>query len=403
MPEFLYVVCNQEGERLSGEMEASSQAKVVQMLQKRNYTVIRVDAVKPKHWIWNFLEPVKPQILALWIRQLSVMLTAGIPMRRAIQSLLPKHGPKRFRKAMERLYEDVLNGYSLSQAMLRCPEFFSPFMIGSTRIGEASGRLADTLDRCAAHFEKEYEYTLKLRQALVYPTVLLTAAGLLVGFIFTFMIPKFVGLFVDMKLELPWATKLLVNSARFVESYGMVVFCTLIGPVAVFSYVYYYWSKTRRGRRTIERILLRIPWYGQQVRYRMLAAYFRSFGTLLDSGVQIYASLNLLARSVDRELLRMTAQAQLESVRGGKRLFHALNKYQLFPKMCLEMCEVGEQTGTIDRMMYRLADFFDAEMTRGLDTISKLLEPIVLMILGGGVAVVLLAAFQPIYQLAASF
>ena len=148
---------------------------------------------------------------------------------------------------------------------------------------------------------------------------------------------------------------------------------------------------------------MRIPWYGKQVRFRMLAAYFRSFGTLLDSGVTMYSSLNILVRSVDRELLRRTVLQQLEAVRIGKHLTYALGREKLFPKMSVEMVLVGEETGKIDEMMYRLAEFFDTEMTRGLDTIGKLVEPIVLMILGSGVAVVLLAAFLPIYQLASSF
>ena len=403
MPEYLYLVLSKDGERTSGEIEAPSREKVIALLQKKGFTILSVDQVKPKHWIWYLMQPVKPQLLAIWIRQVSVMLRSGIPLSRALTSLQPQTGPLRFKKGMARVLQDVNNGFSLSQAMLRSPEFFSRFMIGSTRIGEASGRLADTLERCADHYEKEYTYTLKLRQALVYPTVLLSASGGLIFFIFTFMIPKFIGLFVDMKLELPWATKLLVNSAHFIETYGTVVFFTVTPPLCVLLYVYYYWAKTRRGKAKIERTMLRIPWYGTQVRYRMLAAYFRSFATLLDSGVSIFASLNLLARSVDRELLRRTAMGQIEAVRIGKQLVWGMNNQKLFPQMCMEMVLVGEETGTLDQMCYRLADFFDAEMTRGLDLIGKLVEPVVLLILGAGVAVILLAAFMPIYQLASSF
>lgn len=403
MPDFIYVICDQQGDRRPGEMEASDRDKVVQLLLKRGYTIIRVDEIKPKHWIWSFLQPVKPQVLALWMRQLSVMLNAGIPLRRALTSLQPAQAPDRFKKAMRRLLDDVTNGYSLSQAMRRAPEFFSPFMIGSCRIGEASGRLAQTLDLCATHFEKEYEYSLKLRSALIYPSVLLSCSLALVAFIFTFMIPKFIGLFVDLKLELPGPTKLLVQSAKFCETYGLVILFTVLGPALIFGFVYHYWSKTRRGRGIIEKILLSIPWYGRQVRFRMLAAYFRSFGTLLDSGVNTFSSLNLLVRSVDRELLRRTAERQVQAVRIGKELTYAMSLDKIFPRMTVEMIVVGEETGKVDDMMYRLAEFFDAEMTRGLDTIGKLVEPVVLMILGGGVAVVLLAAFLPIYQLASSF
>jgi len=403
MKDFLYIALDKEGTRISGEMEAQSLDKVKAHLHSRGLIIVRIDPVKPKHWIWYILQPVRPQLLALWIRQVSVMLQAGIALAQALHSLLPKTGPKHYKVAMQRLLSDVENGYSLSQAMMRRPEFFSHFMIGSTRVGEHSGRLAETLDRCASHYEKEYAYSLKLKQALVYPTVLLTCAGGLVVFIFTYMVPKFVTIFVDLNMQLPWATQMLVSFGRFVELYGPVVVGTALGPGLVFLYVFYYWSKTRSGKARIERILLRTPWYGRQVHYRMLSAYFRSFATLLDSGVPMYSSLQLLARSLDRELLRRTAVAQVETVRKGQPLISAMNSQSVFPKMTVEMVAVGEESGTVDYMMYRLADYYDTEMVRGLETIGKLVEPVILMGLGGAVAFVLLAAFQPIYQLAASF
>lgn len=403
MADFLYIALDREGRRVNGEMEADSAEKVKAILHKRDLIIVQIDPVKPKHWIWYVLQPVRPQLLALWIRQLAVMLQSGIALGQALHSLQPRTGPAHYRKAMKRLLQDVEGGYSLSQAMMRRPEFFSNFMIGSTRIGEHSGRLAETLDRCASHYEKEYSYSLKLKQALIYPTVLLVSAGALVTFIFTYMVPKFVTIFLDLNMELPWATRLLVNFGHFVEVYGPVVLATVIGPLGVACYVHYYWSKTRRGKLTTERILLRLPWYGTQVHFRMLSAYFRSFATLLDSGVPLYASLQLLARSLDRELLRRTATSQVEMVRKGKPLVHSLNSQGIFPKMTREMITVGEESGTIERMMYRLAEYYDAEMERGLENIGKLVEPVILTFLGGAVAFVLFAAFQPIYQLASSF
>lgn len=403
MRDYLYLCIDAKGNRIAGEMEASDAEKVKNILHKKGLTIVTIDAVKPKHWIWYFIQPVKPQLLALWIRQLSVMLTAGIALAQAMHSLLPKTGPKHFKKSMDRMLVDVENGYSLSQAMMRRPEFFSQFMIGSTRVGEHSGRLAETLDRCAAHYEKEYAYSLKLKQALIYPTVLLTAAGALVTFIFTYMVPKFVTIFVDLNMQLPLSTRILVSSGKFIETYGMVVLGTCLGPGSVFAYVFYYWSKTRAGKATIERFLLRVPWYGQQVHFRMLSAYFRSFATLLDSGVPLYNSLQLLARSLDRELLRRTVNEQVTSVRIGKQLITSMNSQKLFPTMTVEMVAIGEESGTVDRMMYRLAEYYDQEMVRGLETIGKLVEPFILTFLGGAVAFVLLAAFQPIYQLASSF
>ncbi|MCE7871394.1 type II secretion system F family protein [bacterium CPR1] len=406
MPEFLYIVKDREGNKVSGEVHAATVERAARRLQERGYTVIRVDLVKPKHWIWYLIQPVKPSLLVLFVRQMATMVAAGVTIRRVLNSLMPQHGGPMFRKAVERLQVDVNSGYSLSQAMMRSPEFFSYFVVGSVRIGEHTGRLAETLDNCAGHLEKEFEYGLRLKQALIYPVVLLSACGVLVGFIFTYMIPKFVGLFVDLQVELPWATQKLMDITGFLETYATVVFFTGIGPALSLSWLFFHWSRTRRGRLTLERVMLRIPWYGLQIRRRMLAQYFRSFGTLIDSGVTADTSLALMGKSLNRVILQNTAIAQLDAIRKGKRLTAGLrvaDKGRLFPPMALEMVYVGEETGTLPKMLERLSSYYDEEMVRGLDAISRLVEPVVLCVIGSMVAFVLLAAFMPIYQLASSF
>src|SRR5579883_1274732 len=153
MPEYLYVAKNANGEKLSGEIEIASREKAIKKLHDLKLTIIRLDPVKPRHWIWYVLEPIKPSLLVLFIRQLSVKLNAGITLMRTSEVLNAHPGPARFRKAVKRLGTDVASGYTLSQAMMRAPEYFSPFLIGSVRVGEASGRLVQTLDSCANYVE----------------------------------------------------------------------------------------------------------------------------------------------------------------------------------------------------------------------------------------------------------
>lgn len=403
MSEFLFLAIDEKGRRLNGEMEAADLTKAVSKLQGKGWSVLEVAPVKPKHWIYYLVQPVKGQVLALFIRQLGVMLASGIPMSNALESLQPETGPERYKKAMGRLAHDVETGYSLSQAMRRAPEFFSEFMVGSVRIGEHTGTLDSALSQCADYYEREYNYSRKLKSALVYPAVLCGASGLLVFFIFTFMIPKFVGLFVDLQVELPPATRALVDLAHFTETYGLVCFFTFIGPLLSFGYLFWCWLKTGSGKLRFEKFLLNLPWYGKQVRFRMMSQYFRALGTLLSSGVPLAASLALLERSLDREILRRTVSHQIRDVKQGKHFARSINVYRLFPRMAIEMIEVGEESGQIDRMLKRMTDYFDEEMVRGLATIGKLVEPVVLCFLGSIVAFLLLAAFQPIYQLAGSF
>jgi type IV pilus assembly protein PilC len=401
--EFLFLAIDSKGRKFSGEVEARTEEKAVAKLREQNLTILEVSPVKPKHWIWLLIQPVKGQVLALFIRQLGVMLAAGIPLAGSLRSLQPKTGPARYRKALERLCHDVETGYSLSQAMRKAPEFFNDFMVGSVRIGEHTGTLDVALSECADYYETEYTYSRKLKAALIYPAVLFSASGALVFFIFTFMIPRFVGLFVDLQVELPATTQLLVDLAYFTETYGMVCLFTFIGPFLAFCYLFQAWLKTGSGKFRFEKILLAVPWYGKQVQFRMMSQYFRAMGTLLSSGVPLSASLHLLERSLDREILRRTVSHQLRDVKQGRHFARSLNVYKIFPRMALEMFQVGEESGKIEFMLRKMTDYYDEEMTRGLATIGKLVEPVILCGLGSIVAFLLLAAFQPIYQLAGSF
>ncbi len=403
MKEFLYRAIDDQGRRIHGEVQALDQQKAVTLLQKNRLTVLELLPLTRKSFSSYFFAPVKGQMLAMYIRHLGTMLKAGIPLAEALRSLIPETGPAPYRKALQRLSEDVESGFYLSQAMRRAPDYFNSFMIGSVRIGEASGTLDLALSQCADYYEREWNYSRRLRSALLYPTVLFGASGLLVFFIFTFMIPRFVGLFVDLQVELPWATNLLVESAYFVETYGLIAFFTLLGPGVCLGYLVYRWLQTGSGMMRFDRLLLRLPWYGRQVRYRMLGQYFRAMSTLSRSGVTLEASLRLLQVSLDREILKRTVAHQLRDVRKGRPFTESLNVYRLFPPMALEMIAVGEETGTLEQMMARLTTFYDEEMIRGLETIGKLVEPVVLCGLGSIVAFLLLAAFQPIYQLAGSF
>ncbi len=403
MPEFIFVAKNARGENASGEMEAVSREKAIRKLHDLKLTIIRLDPVKPPHWIWYVIEPIKPSLIVLFIRQLAVMLNAGVTMMRTLSVLNQHPGPARFRKALRRLMTDVGAGYSLSQAMMRSPEYFSPFLIGSVRVGEASGKLVQTLDSCANYVEKEYVYSLRLKNAMIYPTVLMTACGALMIFIFKFMVPSFVPLFLDLSMKLPWPTQLLLDGSQFFDRYAKTVLLTGIGPFSVVVYYFFKWARTTPGRYKLEWFMLSLPWYGKQVRYRMFARYFRSFATLVAAGVRISASLELLARSLDKEILMRAARAQMDAVRHGLSVTEGMKMAGIFPKITLELIAVAEEAGKLEQVLYRLANYFDEEMSHGLDAVSKLIEPVVLFILGGVVGFILLAAFLPIYQLAASF
>lgn len=402
MPEYIFVAKNTLGQEVRGEIEDQSTEAAVRRLHKRDLTVIELMEVRPRHWIWRFIQPVRQEVLVLYVRQLAVLLGAGVPIVRSLNGLtLAQRGL--FRKASERVLLAVSTGFSLSQAMRRSPQFFSPYIVGAVRIGETSGRLAETLDRCASWLESEHEYNLKLKAALIYPTVLLLACGALVGFVFAFMVPRFVGLFLDFKMELPLPTRVVVEASNFVQDYWGVAVFTLVGPTIIFINLFNRWIKYPSARLKLETLSLSIPLYGRQIRYRLMSQFLRSSSTLLESGVPLGTALGLLEHAMDSQILVHTAQMQLQGVMDGLPISYGLQRSGLFPPMVLELIAVGEETGTLPQTMGSLSRFYDHEMALGLATISKLVEPTVVMILGGAVGFLLLAAFQPIYQLATSF
>ncbi len=404
MPEFSFVARNRKGLDVRGEIEARDQPTAVRRLQADDLTVLRLEQVRELSWFRRLLQPIRSELVVLWLGQLAVMLAAGIPMLRCLEALASgAAGPPRFRKPLHRLAVDVQSGYSLSQAMRLAPEIFPPFVVGSVRVGEVSGRLAETLSNCAAHLDKEHLYSLKLRAALIYPATLLTCAGALMALCFTFMVPRFLQLFGDVQVELPWPTRVLLETSQFLEAYGPVVLATLAGPLLFAGWLFNRWARTAPGRWHLEGWIMRVPWYGGQVRRRMLAGYFRSLATLLRSSVPLMVSLDVLVQSLDGEILRATARFQQAAVGQGATLSTGMRRSGLFPPLALEMMRIGEETGNPVPMLERLADFFDEEMTRGLELLSRLLEPVVLLVLGVGVAFLLLAAFLPIYRLAEAF
>ncbi len=404
MPEFSFVARDRQGRNVRGEIEALDPIRAVRRLHADELTVLRLERVRELPWLARVLQPIRSELVVLWLGQLAVMLEAGIPLMRCLEALASgAAGPERFRKPLRRLAVDVGSGYSLSQAMRLAPEVFSPFVVGSVRIGEVSGRLAETLSNCAAHLDKEHVYSLRLRAALIYPATLLGCSGALMLLCFIFMVPRFLELFGDVQVELPWPTRVLLETSQALDLYGPVLLATLAGPTLFGGWLFGRWARTRPGRWHLEGWLLRIPWLGGQVRRRMLAGYFRSLATLLRSAVPLMVSLDVLVQSLDGEILRATARFQQAAVREGATLSSGMRRSGFFPPLAMEMMRVGEETGNPVPMLERLADFFDEEMTRGLELLSRLLEPVVLMVLGVGVAFLLLAAFLPIYRLAESF
>ena len=404
MREYTFIGKNSEGKKVSDDLYATSEKEALSILHKRGYTVIQIDLVRRRSLYDRLFRRARTDLKVLVLRQMSTMLASGISMQRVLSAISKNEGmPAHFQRALQKIALDVHSGYSLSQALRLFPEYFTSFMTGSIRIGEVSGQLAETMEHCADYLSNEYAYNLKLRQAMIYPTVLMSCLAVLMTYCFIYMIPIFINLFGEVQVEMPWPTRVLISCTDFLHQYGWQIFCAVIGPLGCGLYMFNRWRQTLQGSLNLERLILRLPWYGRQVHLRMQSSYLRSLATLIDSSVPLMSSLDLLTVSLDYELLRLTAKEQMRAIQKGDTLTSSLRRSGLFQPLTLEMVRMGEETALVPETLHRLAKTLDEEMNQSLQMLSKLIEPIILAILGVGVTFILMAVFLPIYSLAQSF
>ena len=401
MREYTYIAKDTDGKTVHDELFAINERLAVQFLHRRGMTIIKLDEIVERSLYDRLFRRVKPSLLVLVFRQMSALMTAGIPMQRTLNIISKTEGvPTHFRKALERLVVDVSSGYTLSQAMSLFPEYFTPFLVGSVRIGEVSGKLASTVENCAECLNQEYAYNLRLKQAFIYPTVLLGGVAVLMTFCFTWMIPTFVSMFAGLNMEMPGPTQFLIKVTDFINLEAWHMTATA-APGIIFSlYVFNVWRRTRAGRWYMENFLQHIPWFGTQFRLRMQSNYFRSLATLMDSAIPLVSSLTLLTRGLEYETLRATARFQLATIQNGGSLTAGMRRSGLFAPLTMELVHMAEETATVPRMLSQLATSLDEEMSASLQMVSKIIEPIILGILGVGVCFILIAVFMPIYSLA---
>ncbi|MBQ7568063.1 type II secretion system F family protein [bacterium] len=404
MREYTFIAKDSRGKDVRDDIFALNEKEAVSLLHKRGYTVIRIDLLRRRSLYDRLFRRAHTELKILIFRQMSTMLSAGISVQRVLSAVSKNDSmPAHFQRALQKIAFDVQSGYSLSQALRLFPEYFTQFMVGTIRVGEVSGELAETIEHCAEYLNREYTYTLRLRQALIYPITLMVCLAALLAFFFVYMIPLFLNLFSDVSLELPWPTKIMMSCTDFVHLHGWQLLMTLIWPVMFAGYAFYKWSQTLQGKLSLERLMLRLPWFGRQIHLRWQSAYLRSLATLMDSSVPLISSLNTLSVCLEHELLRSTAKEQIKAIKKGESLTSSLRRSGLFQPLTLEAVRISEEAATVPQTLRSLAIMLDEEMAQNLQLLSKLIEPIILVILGIGVAFILLAVFMPIYSLAQSF
>lgn len=405
MARFVYEALDYKGRVVQGEVEAPTVDAVVADLRKIRYTVTNVREVREPiaqvKAVLSRFEWVSIYALAVFTRQLAVLLHAGIPLLRAIDGLRKQSLNPRLTRAINEVHDDLKAGYSLSKALAKQPDVFNPIYISMIRAGEMSGAMDELLNRLAALLEREFQLRKKVQAALTYPIIVSIACISLCLFMVTYVFPTFVDLFKGIDVGMPVETRALILITKTLNDPTIMLPAMLGLILLVVGLVHYF--RAPIGRRQWSWLMLELPLVGPVTKKVALTRLCRTLGTLLVSGIPMMHALQITSHAVGNEVLSDLLDEIQTEMSAGMNLSGQLAHHKIFPPMLVHMCRVGEETGNLHNMLHKLADFYDTEVEYSLITFTALLEPFLIGFLGAVVGFVLVAVFKPIYGLMSVF
>ena len=389
-----------------GEMEAESKSQVTEMLRQRGLIVLDVteesESFKLEELFTRF-KSIPMRDLAVFSRQFATLIASGMPMLRSLYTLEDQTEDERLKLAIQSVRQDVEAGSSLSDAMERKPEVFNKLFRSMVRSGEGSGRLEETLDRVAFHLEKLDALKRQIRSAMMYPMFVFSLAIVVMLAVVTFIVPIFVGVFEEISAEtpgesgeLPFLTAIVVGISDFIKGYWFIWLPGIVG--AVFGFIK--WKQTETGRVQWDGIKLKFPFHiGDIVQKVALARWSRTFAGTVASGVPILQSIRITGQTSGNAQVEQAMDDVYLSVKGGGSIAAPIEKNDLFPAMVGHMVAVGEETGQLEHMMTKIADFYEDEVDAKVKALTSLLEPIMICFVGGVVGFIVIAMYLPIFSL----
>ena len=394
-----YSVRDRSGKIVSGKLEAESQAAVATKLKSMGYAPVSINeskaGMKKEISIPGFGKKVKLKDLAVMSRQFATMINAGLSMLRSLTILAEQTENKELRRVLGEVGKDVETGLALSNAMAKHPNVFPPLMVNLTRAGEVGGFLDTVLLQVAANYESEVKLRSKIKSAMTYPVVVLIMAVLAVTGMLLFIVPVFAGMFAELGATLPAPTRVLVflsEKMKILAPLGLVGFI-------VFLFV---WKRIKHKdgvRNFLDPLKLKIPVFGGLFQKVALTRFCRNLGTMLKAGVPILQALDIVADTTGNIVLAHATRDVQESVRRGETLAGPLANHPVFPPMVVQMLSVGEDTGALDTMLHKIAEFYDAEVEATTESLTALLEPLMIAFLGGIVGSMIIALYMPIFKI----
>ena len=395
MPSYAWKGRNRAGLVKEGVLAADSKEVALASLRRQNIVVTGIRERGKEISLTKVGRKVPPKTLAVFTRQFSVMIDAGLPLVQCIEILANQQEHKNFQKILLQVRQDVEAGSTLADAMRRHPKAFDALYVNMVAAGEAGGILDTILQRLSVYIEKAVKLASQVKSALIYPIAVIVIACIVVAVILLKVIPTFAALFTSLGAELPLPTRVVIAASNFLARYFIFFVIGIAGLVYAFRRYY----ATHGGRRVIDGMLLKIPILGPIFRKVAVARFCRTLATLTSSGVPILESLDITARTAGNAVVEDAIYETRRSVEGGKTIVEPLRATNIFPNMVVQMIGVGEQTGALDAMLNKIADFYEDEVDAAVAGLVKLLEPILIFILGVIIGGIVIAMYLPMFTL----
>lgn len=398
MPNFNYTALNQNGKKIQGNHNASSITEVIDMLKGKNYIPVEINQKKPKSrdiTIFDSFSRVTIKDLAVFCRQFQVMLNAGVPIVNSLDILKHQTEKKKFVEIIEDLYEQVQKGSTFSEALLNHKNVFPEIMISMVEAGEVSGNLDIIMERLSVHFEKEFKIENKVKGAMIYPIILIIAVIAVVSFLLVFVMPTFIGMFEGSGVELPKLTQVLLSISKFLRTKWYIVF----GAIALIVIIYKRLMQEENLRIKRDKLKLKLPII-KNVQIKVASSRFtRTLSTLMSSGVELMKSIEIVSRVTGNAYIATTLKDVKEDLRKGGTLSEPLTRRGIFPPMIPAMVNIGEESGAIDEVLDKTANFYDEEVDTAITKMTTMLEPLMIVIMAVIVGFVVIAMILPMFDM----
>lgn len=398
MPTFVWKGRTATGASASGELSAQSQADVVAALRQKKIIPTSIKIKEEKKGFALFGGRVSKRALAIFTRQFSTMLGAGLPLLTCLEILSKQTESAGLKSVLGEVRADVEGGLSLADALRRQPKVFDNLFVNMVESGETGGALDVILERLATYLEKTVALQRKIRGAMIYPAIISVVAVLAIAVLLIFVIPIFAKMYQGVGRELPAMTQLVMKISDFMKVAALPL---LIGFILLFTIIRR-WHKTESGAKTMDPLILRLPVFGDLVKKQAIARFSRTLSTLLSSGVPIIDALEITAKSAGNWVIEDAILKARVSIKGGENIADPLSKTAVFPPMVTQMIAIGEASGGLDEMLKKVADFYDAEVDQAVENLTNALEPIIMVFLGGIVGFLVISMYLPIFQLAST-